>query len=325
VVIAIIGILAAMVFPVFARARESARKVVCLSNVKNIALAVQMYLSDYDRMPPSEHRQDVIDFYACAGSAAADYATRTNPYLRLPVILDEYVRNRDVWRCPSARTSPGGYGVNATVGGEDWFVRMVNGSGAAVGGMCPIQACQIPFPPGWNGDIMDAFAARDLGQDCRSGLGDPSSQAAGFVYNYNGPYANWDIPMSQVSDPVKWLVIGENGPRDPGLWNTAQAAYPDYCMMGCASCSWGPGPDWEGCPSSQQCGAGDPRFGTDASYRKEHARHVGGVNLGFADGHAKWFPSEAVLTGGHDLRYFSQDSGATIIDGPIGLCAMPDV
>ena len=44
VVIAIIGILAAMVFPVFARARESARKAVCLSNVKNIALAIQMYL-----------------------------------------------------------------------------------------------------------------------------------------------------------------------------------------------------------------------------------------------------------------------------------------
>ncbi|MBN1460995.1 MAG: type II secretion system protein, partial [Armatimonadetes bacterium] len=46
VVIAIIGILAAMVFPVFARARESARKAVCLSNVKNIGLAIQMYLAD---------------------------------------------------------------------------------------------------------------------------------------------------------------------------------------------------------------------------------------------------------------------------------------
>jgi prepilin-type N-terminal cleavage/methylation domain-containing protein len=64
VVIAIIGILAAMVFPVFARARESARKAVCLSNVKNIALAIQMYLSDHnDTFPPSEHRQEVFDFF----------------------------------------------------------------------------------------------------------------------------------------------------------------------------------------------------------------------------------------------------------------------
>ncbi len=42
VVIAIIAILAAMLFPVFARARESARKIQCLSNVKNIAMAVQI-------------------------------------------------------------------------------------------------------------------------------------------------------------------------------------------------------------------------------------------------------------------------------------------
>ena len=44
VVIAIIGILAAMLFPVFARARESARKTQCLSNIKNIAMAIQMFL-----------------------------------------------------------------------------------------------------------------------------------------------------------------------------------------------------------------------------------------------------------------------------------------
>ena len=63
VVIAIIGILAAMLFPVFARARESARKIQCLSNVKNIALAFQMYLTDYDALMPKEHRQDVIDVF----------------------------------------------------------------------------------------------------------------------------------------------------------------------------------------------------------------------------------------------------------------------
>jgi prepilin-type N-terminal cleavage/methylation domain-containing protein len=64
VVIAIIGILAAMVFPVFARARESARKAVCLSNVKNLALAIQMYLGDNnDTLPPSEHRSEVLDYF----------------------------------------------------------------------------------------------------------------------------------------------------------------------------------------------------------------------------------------------------------------------
>src|SRR5512136_1571542 len=55
VVIAIIGILAAMLFPVFARARESARKTQCLANVKNIAMGIQIYLTDYDATPPGEH------------------------------------------------------------------------------------------------------------------------------------------------------------------------------------------------------------------------------------------------------------------------------
>src|SRR5208337_3230200 len=98
VVIAIIGILAAMLFPVFARARESARKIQCLSNIKNIALAYQMYLTDYDRMPPMEHRQEVLDYIAQkkCGTPCAHRATEANPYLRIPVILDEYVRNRDI-------------------------------------------------------------------------------------------------------------------------------------------------------------------------------------------------------------------------------------
>src|SRR5437773_12126236 len=48
VVIAIIAILAAILFPVFAQAREQARKTSCASNLKQIALALQMYQQDYD-------------------------------------------------------------------------------------------------------------------------------------------------------------------------------------------------------------------------------------------------------------------------------------
>src|ERR1041384_7499423 len=48
VVIAIIAILAAILFPVFAQAREKARQTSCLSNTKQIGLALQMYVQDYD-------------------------------------------------------------------------------------------------------------------------------------------------------------------------------------------------------------------------------------------------------------------------------------
>ena len=48
VVIAIIAILAAILFPVFAQAREKARATSCLSNMKQVGLATQMYVQDYD-------------------------------------------------------------------------------------------------------------------------------------------------------------------------------------------------------------------------------------------------------------------------------------
>ena len=48
VVIAIISLLAAILFPVFATAREKARQTVCLSNEKQLVLAVLQYNADYD-------------------------------------------------------------------------------------------------------------------------------------------------------------------------------------------------------------------------------------------------------------------------------------
>lgn len=48
VVIAIIANLAAILFPVFAQARESAWRTSCLSNVKQITMASLMYIQDYD-------------------------------------------------------------------------------------------------------------------------------------------------------------------------------------------------------------------------------------------------------------------------------------
>src|SRR5437660_5908285 len=53
VVIAIIAILAAILFPVFAQAREKARQATCLSNCKQLALALQMYAQDYDEVLPA--------------------------------------------------------------------------------------------------------------------------------------------------------------------------------------------------------------------------------------------------------------------------------
>ena len=54
VVIAIIGILASMLFPVFAQAREKARQTDCISNMKQLGLAITMYNMDYDGLYPAQ-------------------------------------------------------------------------------------------------------------------------------------------------------------------------------------------------------------------------------------------------------------------------------
>ncbi len=87
VVIAIIAILAAILFPVFARAREKARQASCLSNVKQIALGMLMYVQDYDETFPLEWTDP-------AGEGSSNRYT-------WPGAIFPYVKNRQVFDCPS--------------------------------------------------------------------------------------------------------------------------------------------------------------------------------------------------------------------------------
>jgi prepilin-type processing-associated H-X9-DG protein len=71
--------LSAILFPVFAKAREKARTASCQSNQKQIALAMIQYCQDYDEMLPPHH------------NAKVNWAQMCEPYLK----------NVEVLRCPS--------------------------------------------------------------------------------------------------------------------------------------------------------------------------------------------------------------------------------
>lgn len=76
VVIAIIALLAAILFPVFAQVREKARRTSCVSNLKQIGAAVELYKSDYDgRFPyavdPSDKIAPISSFSGTFGPLVA--------------------------------------------------------------------------------------------------------------------------------------------------------------------------------------------------------------------------------------------------------------
>jgi prepilin-type N-terminal cleavage/methylation domain len=91
VVIAIIAILGAVLFPVFAQAREKARQSTCASNLRQIVLATQMYLQDYD--------ETFFPAYYIGDGG------RTQPnnygYYFWPWLLRPYTNSFEVFWCPS--------------------------------------------------------------------------------------------------------------------------------------------------------------------------------------------------------------------------------
>ncbi|MCX7598387.1 MAG: DUF1559 domain-containing protein [Armatimonadetes bacterium] len=102
VVIAIIAILAAILFPVFARAREKARQTSCLSNLKQVGLGALMYAQDYDEILPCGDRTAQVWWYE---------------------IIQPYIKNRQIYVCPSWAGSSLGYGINSCMMCPHWCVR----------------------------------------------------------------------------------------------------------------------------------------------------------------------------------------------------------
>ena len=111
VVIAIIAILAAILFPVFAKAREKARQSSCLSNVKQLNLAMLQYVQDFDELFP------FFNLYLPANHVVpGPVCTGSHPYLHWFDGISPYIKNSQVFRCPSANTEWIGYGKNYNLG-----------------------------------------------------------------------------------------------------------------------------------------------------------------------------------------------------------------
>jgi prepilin-type processing-associated H-X9-DG protein/prepilin-type N-terminal cleavage/methylation domain-containing protein len=133
VVIGIIAVLSAILFPVFAQAREKARALTCLSNEKQIGLALMQYLQDYDETFPLDERN------ASQGEAVPTGGT-ASPSDPVPwfYVINSYIKNGTaaafdpnlgkfelkggVFSCPSfPNVSSRNYGISDSIAGEGPF------------------------------------------------------------------------------------------------------------------------------------------------------------------------------------------------------------
>lgn len=92
VVISIIGVLAGLILPTLGRAKEAGRSTACLSNLRQIGIAIQLYVDDHHNRLPVIRDRLVETNGAPAAAAALD---------SIDVVLSNYLGNVQVLRCPS--------------------------------------------------------------------------------------------------------------------------------------------------------------------------------------------------------------------------------
>ncbi len=206
VVITIIAILAAILFPVFAQAKEAAKKTACISNVKQISLAYTMYVADYDDICPPEY---IIDQYAPTLTGIIIINWHSSYDLQSEFdskggYLYPYLKSNEIDDCSSAKNlpdytdSPGGspgYATNASV-----FTDILNSN------------------------------------DIRS-MSDIQETAETFVFADAATYNQWDqqrrqLPEAQLSRPTysvsNWIAAG------PGITNFHGRHSSDMVVLGWA-------------------------------------------------------------------------------------------
>jgi len=205
VVIAIIAILAAILFPVFSRAREAARKTSCISNLRQYALATQMYTQDFDERFPMNSYLD--------GSCVATF------YLE----VDPYVKNKQVPQCPSERDAMdipamfAGFAAGACPGTPQFTGYAVNTS-VFVSGFSPgVQTPSLAVIQRPSDTIMqyDGNVNFDTTQPVQA------RHNGTFVANYVDGHvkaisaretgASTQFSTTGVGKPIKIYTIGANG------------------------------------------------------------------------------------------------------------------
>jgi prepilin-type N-terminal cleavage/methylation domain-containing protein/prepilin-type processing-associated H-X9-DG protein len=264
VVISIIAILAAILFPVFAQAKEAAKKTRCLSNTKQIATGLYMYVGDNDDVLPNTSWEQNTP-----GFPQTFNPNNPNSYqVHWTYNIQPYVRNWDIFVCPS---DPHPVPTDSPC---------PNFSTANIG--VGLQTCDWAAQKNSYIPIYNALPAHDWATVSLSSYPDPTSQivvaehrddliAADGHKGTSGFYPSQPCPQ--------WTNVG-TGTAGANQYSyfSAQFATQQYALTGTAS-------------------ANKSLFKKYDILRVAWDRHTGGkgANYSFADGHAKYESLGATL------------------------------
>jgi prepilin-type N-terminal cleavage/methylation domain-containing protein/prepilin-type processing-associated H-X9-DG protein len=234
VVIAVIAILAAFLFPVFAQAREKARQSACLSNLKQIGLAMRLYADDHDDyypggpgvsmwlwVPGPQGTWEKMPTRCCGNAAQGNVAVLLLPYFKVSQLL----------LCPSDPN-----GDRSSNGGKRWNAQIVRLSYEGHQGLS--QGWSWPTFP--KGKLISPGQPLPLSAVSRPAM--LAIAADSFIENHarlvpeesrgNSVFADGHAGFKRYLDP--WLPLE----RAPWQWNLYNPALPlnteTFCVPTCA-------------------------------------------------------------------------------------------
>ncbi len=253
VVIAIIAILAAILFPVFARAKAKAQETQCLSNVKQLALAVLTYTSDWDNYTPLQWSQP----------------TSSDPILDVWQTLAPYIKTVDILQCPVAPNT------------VDMSGAITNGEGLSSTSYA-ISGRQLTVNDWAQADGLFGYYVADIINTRPQPYSSPSSFD---LDNFGHPHVGNNCPYSDIWGPASAYMLwdatleAEDGSTPSAITDVRQLAIgyngTPWYKNSCAYNIWG----------GTYASGGTIQLVPDA-------RHNNRINFAFMDGHAKSLSKE---------------------------------
>ena len=218
VVIAIIGILVALLLPAVQFARESARRMQCGNNLKQIGVALHTYHDTHKIFPPAligSGRWNVADPELPTTNPPHRVANLTGWVLLLPFMEQEPLYNRYVFDAPSSVSNPYSKPFINGINTSDWIHPLTGKSNKEIyGKRLEIMTCP-----------SDSMPAQQVTANPNVNSGDPSFYERNFVARSNylfstGQYTDYDN---------RWHLADF---RDRGLFGTDGAGTMADCTDG---------------------------------------------------------------------------------------------